>query len=124
MHGDLQRAIGALRHFAPKRDQEAVRVARFGLVVELPAGEPHSVASFAALTTLSQRAQSSRITAERRSGGWSQISRPLFASRSARPGVAIACAAAFRNLDNTSRSEEHTSELQSQSNLVCRLLLE
>src|SRR2546430_11841338 len=29
---------------------------------------------------------------------------------------------AFRRLE--SRSEEHTSELQSQSNLVCRLLLE
>src|SRR5438270_4860031 len=35
-----------------------------------------------------------------------------------------------QNVDNTalpgsnSRSEEHTSELQSQSNLVCRLLLE
>src|SRR5256886_6357755 len=27
-------------------------------------------------------------------------------------------------IDNTIRSEEHTSELQSQSNLVCRLLLE
>src|SRR2546430_3393701 len=27
-------------------------------------------------------------------------------------------------LDQTARSEEHTSELQSQSNLVCRLLLE
>src|SRR2546427_9438698 len=27
-------------------------------------------------------------------------------------------------LGRTSRSEEHTSELQSQSNLVCRLLLE
>src|SRR2546430_12113960 len=26
--------------------------------------------------------------------------------------------------DETTRSEEHTSELQSQSNLVCRLLLE
>src|SRR2546430_7999160 len=26
--------------------------------------------------------------------------------------------------DNADRSEEHTSELQSQSNLVCRLLLE
>src|SRR2546427_7109544 len=26
--------------------------------------------------------------------------------------------------DHTGRSEEHTSELQSQSNLVCRLLLE
>src|SRR2546430_6439161 len=29
-----------------------------------------------------------------------------------------------RNLGPTGRSEEHTSELQSQSNLVCRLLLE
>src|SRR2546427_8272984 len=28
------------------------------------------------------------------------------------------------NSDGGSRSEEHTSELQSQSNLVCRLLLE
>src|SRR2546430_6190751 len=37
------------------------------------------------------------------------------------------CAAAFthRSAPSTlSRSEEHTSELQSQSNLVCRLLLE
>src|SRR5688572_25029713 len=30
----------------------------------------------------------------------------------------------FRRLDALLRSEEHTSELQSQSNLVCRLLLE
>src|SRR2546427_9340028 len=29
-----------------------------------------------------------------------------------------------RNTAHTIRSEEHTSELQSQSNLVCRLLLE
>src|SRR2546430_8944744 len=29
-----------------------------------------------------------------------------------------------RNYTNLLRSEEHTSELQSQSNLVCRLLLE
>src|SRR2546430_6662615 len=29
-----------------------------------------------------------------------------------------------RSTHSTSRSEEHTSELQSQSNLVCRLLLE
>src|SRR2546430_3932818 len=29
-----------------------------------------------------------------------------------------------RGFDHHSRSEEHTSELQSQSNLVCRLLLE
>src|SRR2546430_10897067 len=32
--------------------------------------------------------------------------------------------AAFRSRSSTTRSEEHTSELQSQSNLVCRLLLE
>src|SRR2546430_10329927 len=30
----------------------------------------------------------------------------------------------FTRANNTVRSEEHTSELQSQSNLVCRLLLE
>src|SRR2546430_13689391 len=29
-----------------------------------------------------------------------------------------------RSMDSQLRSEEHTSELQSQSNLVCRLLLE
>src|SRR2546427_4426486 len=29
-----------------------------------------------------------------------------------------------RKVTNVTRSEEHTSELQSQSNLVCRLLLE
>src|SRR2546427_8227189 len=31
---------------------------------------------------------------------------------------------AMKVLENIGRSEEHTSELQSQSNLVCRLLLE
>src|SRR5438270_3880396 len=35
-----------------------------------------------------------------------------------------ACAAAFAVEQGGARSEEHTSELQSQSNLVCRLLLE
>src|SRR2546430_17474608 len=34
------------------------------------------------------------------------------------PGIELMCA------DGSVRSEEHTSELQSQSNLVCRLLLE
>src|SRR2546430_9419839 len=33
-------------------------------------------------------------------------------------------AASATTAPDTSRSEEHTSELQSQSNLVCRLLLE
>src|SRR2546427_6559928 len=53
----------------------------------------------------------------------------LFRSRSAAPLLhnarrpcATATTAACRAIEQ--RSEEHTSELQSQSNLVCRLLLE
>src|SRR2546430_13278562 len=34
------------------------------------------------------------------------------------------CATGWSRRSSSSRSEEHTSELQSQSNLVCRLLLE
>src|SRR2546427_5835771 len=42
------------------------------------------------------------------------------------PGLGPGCRVAARTLGHPagSRSEEHTSELQSQSNLVCRLLLE
>src|SRR2546430_11658095 len=47
---------------------------------------------------------------------------------SARPGQVRAAAGGRRlragGLGGDQRSEEHTSELQSQSNLVCRLLLE
>src|SRR2546430_8777652 len=39
-------------------------------------------------------------------------------------GTSIAFHLARRGVDVVLRSEEHTSELQSQSNLVCRLLLE
>src|SRR2546430_13643765 len=42
-------------------------------------------------------------------------------------GLALAidpCGATHRGQFPVARSEEHTSELQSQSNLVCRLLLE
>src|SRR5687767_444214 len=102
MHRDRQRSIGALPDLVPQRDEKSVRVARLGLVVELPAGEPHSAASLADLTTFSQRAQSSRMTAVRRSGGWSQISRPLFSRRSPSPGVVIACAAAARSFASAS----------------------
>src|SRR2546430_12035008 len=42
-----------------------------------------------------------------------------FAARSFRPRQGARCCRT-----GTRRSEEHTSELQSQSNLVCRLLLE
>src|SRR2546427_9419317 len=38
--------------------------------------------------------------------------------------TAVAVLAGYAGEDGDSRSEEHTSELQSQSNIVCRLLLE
>src|SRR5256886_5624676 len=41
-----------------------------------------------------------------------------------RPGAPPDFVTWDRFLSSASRSEEHTSELQSQSNLVCRLLLE
>src|SRR5438552_11577955 len=54
----------------------------------------------------------------------------LFRSRPARPPAIAARCARFpnglpaRSGDRRSRSEEHTSELQSPDHLVCRLLLE
>src|SRR5256886_12790809 len=50
--------------------------------------------------------------------GRSQLAAP------AGPGVFRASGAQARGDEAFGRSEEHTSELQSQSNLVCRLLLE
>src|SRR5688572_32293355 len=57
---------------------------------------------------------------------WLQEDRPLaqFRRRAARDPRARAVLRLRRRLEHAVRSEEHTSELQSQSNLVCRLLLE
>src|SRR5688572_32344683 len=51
------------------------------------------------------------------------IERQLGARRAPRAGAAAA-EVLGESRDGALRSEEHTSELQSQSNLVCRLLLE
>src|SRR2546430_11495484 len=48
----------------------------------------------------------------------------LLAGAHARGGRGSALPRAAPGADRVRRSEEHTSELQSQSNLVCRLLLE
>src|SRR5690606_40867360 len=45
-------------------------------------------------------------------------------SEISRPWVAIGCVVTQRRHQLWIRSEEHTSELQSRENLVCRLLLE
>src|SRR6266496_5783804 len=48
----------------------------------------------------------------------------LFRSGRAAAGGAVRSRARRRTLPGTHRSEEHTSELQSRRDLVCRLLLE
>src|SRR2546430_14544904 len=57
---------------------------------------------------------------------YTTLFRSLCASCRIRSARSITCCPADRQapLDLIARSEEHTSELQSQSNLVCRLLLE
>src|SRR5688572_31622951 len=49
---------------------------------------------------------------------------PVAALPAKRPDRPAARAALHQQIHQGLRSEEHTSELQSQSNLVCRLLLE
>src|SRR2546430_11182494 len=63
------------------------------------------------------RGGDSRYSARRRVLGGAR--RRRLAGRTPAP-----CLGAHGSTPHTRRSEEHTSELQSQSNLVCRLLLE
>src|SRR5688572_32140312 len=60
---------------------------------------------------------------------WTKGRQAVDSSASDKPVPSRAVTTADKNLErnarvNDPRSEEHTSELQSQSNLVCRLLLE
>src|SRR5258706_5563337 len=49
---------------------------------------------------------------------------PIYITRALREQLKLLERLSNMNLTNPSRSEEHTSELQSLTNLVCRLLLE
>src|SRR3712207_9478520 len=49
---------------------------------------------------------------------------PCRACMAAQPSLRVACCAAAWEFEPITRSEEHTSELQSRQYLVCRLLLE
>src|SRR4051812_50004424 len=49
---------------------------------------------------------------------------PISCCRRPPSSRASACRSGRRRCDTTARSEEHTSELQSHVNIVCRLLLE
>src|SRR5690348_17834438 len=55
---------------------------------------------------------------------WSVCAISVCCRRSSAPSIASASRAATSSSCSTSRSEEHTSELQSPVHLVCRLLLE
>src|SRR2546427_8424129 len=94
---------------------------RISVYVERPSrgnSDRGTVAMAAVVSTLSG--------AERRASASEGDSTKAAPTMSARPDWYALAAAAF-SINYTlqkSRSEEHTSELQSQSNLVCRLLLE
>src|SRR5258707_10845389 len=49
---------------------------------------------------------------------------PIPLPRAFHDSLPVSCRAGLRSLISPSRSEEHTSELQSRQYLVCRLLLE
>src|SRR5437588_10661645 len=49
---------------------------------------------------------------------------PIYRRRSTAPSNCATCRRSSTRAAGTCRSEEHTSELQSHSDLVCRLLLE
>src|SRR3989475_5059377 len=71
-------------------------------------------------TTLFRSLTGPAVAGRARAGG----SQPVPAGRRARGGHEPERGARLSTGSDPSRSEEHTSELQSQSNLVCRLLLE
>src|SRR5215467_14737783 len=82
------------------------------------------------------RVESSLSAMNSRMSGWSTRSMPMLAPRRVPPCLIASVATSNTCISDTgpeavppvdatrSRSEEHTSELQSPCNLVCRLLLE
>src|SRR5690606_40577633 len=63
--------------------------------------------------------------AERKYRGWIRWNAAVMVTRAQRPGVAVGGhISSYASIATLYRSEEHTSELQSRENLVCRLLLE
>src|SRR5437762_7000446 len=77
-------------------------------------------------TTLFRSRHRRRANAPRRTpaGSRARSYRNDCTSSRAQPSAAIVAACSGQSATNTSRSEEHTSELQSPMYLVCRLLLE
>src|SRR2546426_7287006 len=65
-----------------------------------------------------------RLLREQRSCGRSSYKRPSFEPEAFRQALSPGPSALLDNRRGYRRSEEHTSELQSPCNLVCRLLLE
>src|SRR5256885_12134805 len=75
-----------------------------------------------ALPICGRRARTEAVWLSRRDRGPTRVRQRTRAGRDDR--AADRAAAGTSSLTNAGRSEEHTSELQSPCNLVCRLLLE
>src|SRR6266496_1504035 len=86
-----------------------------------PARQPSAAASPTAIPATATASWTSRRPAPGRLDGWAPV---LTISSGHSAEYLTAAVAAGRENYYTGRSEEHTSELQSRRDLVCRLLLE
>src|SRR5690606_41091384 len=71
-----------------------------------------------------QRSRRPRLSSTSGAASSASTSASLRVSGSGRPSCGMAISSVGSSAISPSRSEEHTSELQSRENLVCRLLLE
>src|SRR2546427_1352073 len=110
------RAVRFLRFFL--NDPAPPEISPLPLHAALPIPRRTSHAATPAAAAMNSQAPSTAATRGASTSPAAALPKatPALASRTA-PARARACG-------SPSRSEEHTSELQSQSNLVCRLLLE
>src|SRR2546430_9457336 len=96
--------LPGLRVIGPKQNRAGV------ISFVMDAAHPHDLTTFADQYGLALR-------------GGHHCNQPLM-RRFGLTGTTRASFYFYNNREEIDRSEEHTSELQSQSNLVCRLLLE
>src|SRR2546430_11180462 len=87
-------------------------------------GRAMAAASTAMKMTANRRRRGWKTATDKAASGKSLTAAPMVMLTAAPTGRRASNATNARTISAATRSEEHTSELQSQSNLVCRLLLE
>src|SRR2546430_11762797 len=116
-------AVPTVKRFCPRgapRSGWRVKIVACGLIT--PSVPPDQMMGTCRATSSSFRPERSAMSIWKDSVASARVKSLTPPLPSVLPRTATTCSA--RKAPASSRSEEHTSELQSQSNLVCRLLLE